>query len=31
MLDNSDLEAVKQFAPQTTRAVLITHRKDGGL
>ena len=32
MLANSaDLEAVKQFAPLTTRSVLITRRKDGGL
>jgi PPOX class probable F420-dependent enzyme len=27
----SDLEAVKQFASQTTRSVLVTRRKDGGL
>ena len=32
MLANAtDLEAVKQFASQTTRSVLITRRKDGGL
>jgi PPOX class probable F420-dependent enzyme len=30
-LDSADLEAVKQFAAQTTRAVLVTRRKDGGL
>ena len=28
---SADLEAVKQFAAQTTRAVLVTRRKDGGL
>src|ERR1700694_819610 len=28
---SADLEAVKQFAVQTTRAVLVTHRKGGGL
>ncbi len=27
----TDLEAVKEFATQTTRAVLVTRRKDGGL
>jgi PPOX class probable F420-dependent enzyme len=27
----SDLEALKQFAAQTTRSVLVTRRKDGGL
>ena len=26
-----DLDAVRQFATQTTRAVLVTRRKDGGL
>lgn len=30
-LASSDLETVKQFATGTTRAVLITRRKDGGL
>ena len=30
-LTSADLEAVKQFAAQTTRAVLVTRRKDGGL
>ena len=28
---SADLEAIKQFAAQTTRAVLVTRRKDGGL
>jgi PPOX class probable F420-dependent enzyme len=28
---SADLDAVKQFAAQTTRAVLVTRRKDGGL
>jgi PPOX class probable F420-dependent enzyme len=28
---SADLEALKQFAAQTTRAVLVTRRKDGGL
>ncbi|HEX8967370.1 MAG TPA: TIGR03618 family F420-dependent PPOX class oxidoreductase, partial [Chloroflexota bacterium] len=27
----ADLEAVRQFASQTTRAVLVTRRRDGGL
>ena len=27
----TDLEALKNFAADTTRAVLVTHRKDGGL
>lgn len=27
---SQDLEALKQFASQTARAVLVTHRKDGG-
>ena len=27
----ADLEALKQFATQTTRSVLVTRRKDGGL
>jgi PPOX class probable F420-dependent enzyme len=27
----ADLDALKQFAAQTTRAVLVTRRKDGGL
>jgi PPOX class probable F420-dependent enzyme len=32
MLANAaDLETVKQFASQTTRSVLVTRRKDGGL
>jgi PPOX class probable F420-dependent enzyme len=32
MLANpADLEALKQFAAQTTRSVLVTRRKDGGL
>src|SRR5438445_9304945 len=29
--NSADLEAVKQFAQTTTRSVLITRRKDGGL
>jgi PPOX class probable F420-dependent enzyme len=29
--NSADLEAVKQFAPETTRSVLVTRRKDGGL
>src|SRR5919198_5323664 len=28
---SADLEAIKHFAAQTTRAVLVTRRKDGGL
>jgi PPOX class probable F420-dependent enzyme len=28
---SADLEALNQFASQTTRAVLVTRRKDGGL
>jgi PPOX class probable F420-dependent enzyme len=28
---SDDLDAVRQFATQTTRAVLVTRRKDGGL
>ena len=28
---SADLEALKQFASATTRAVLVTRRKDGGL
>jgi len=28
---SADLNAVKQFGDQTTRAVLVTRRKDGGL
>jgi PPOX class probable F420-dependent enzyme len=28
---STDLEALKQFAKGTTRAVLVTRRKDGGL
>jgi len=28
---SADLEAVKQFAAQSARAVLVTRRKDGGL
>jgi PPOX class probable F420-dependent enzyme len=28
---SADLQVVKQFAAQTTRAVLVTRRKDGGL
>ncbi|HLZ32065.1 MAG TPA: TIGR03618 family F420-dependent PPOX class oxidoreductase [Chloroflexota bacterium] len=31
LASSADLEAVKQFAAQTTRAVLVTRRKDGGL
>ena len=31
LANSSDLEAVKQFATQTTRSVLVTRRKDGGL
>jgi PPOX class probable F420-dependent enzyme len=27
----ADLDALRQFAAQTTRAVLVTRRKDGGL
>ncbi len=27
----ADLDAVKQFLSDTTRAILITHRKDGGI
>ncbi|MBV9326558.1 MAG: TIGR03618 family F420-dependent PPOX class oxidoreductase [Chloroflexi bacterium] len=30
-LPTSDLDMLKQFAAKTTRAVLITRRKDGGL
>ena len=30
-LTSADREAVKQFAAQTTRSVLVTRRKDGGL
>jgi PPOX class probable F420-dependent enzyme len=30
-LTSADLAAVKQFTGQTTRAVLVTRRKDGGL
>jgi PPOX class probable F420-dependent enzyme len=30
-LASSDLETLKQFAARTTRAVLVTRRKDGGL
>jgi PPOX class probable F420-dependent enzyme len=29
--NSADLQAVKQFATQSARAVLITRRKDGGL
>jgi PPOX class probable F420-dependent enzyme len=28
---SADLDALKQFAPRTTRAVLVTRRRDGGL
>jgi PPOX class probable F420-dependent enzyme len=28
---SADLDALRQFAEQTTRAVLVTRRKDGGL
>jgi PPOX class probable F420-dependent enzyme len=28
---SADLDALRQFAAQTTRAVLVTRRKDGGL
>jgi PPOX class probable F420-dependent enzyme len=31
LVNSADLQAVKRFAPQTTRSVLITRRKDGGL
>jgi PPOX class probable F420-dependent enzyme len=27
----ADLESIKRFAPRTTRAVLVTRRKDGGV
>ena len=30
-LEAEDIEALKQFASKTTRAVLVTRRKDGGL
>jgi PPOX class probable F420-dependent enzyme len=29
--NTGDLDAVRQFATQTTRAILVTRRKDGGL
>jgi PPOX class probable F420-dependent enzyme len=29
--NSDDLDAVRQFATQTTRAILVTRRKDGGL
>jgi PPOX class probable F420-dependent enzyme len=31
LASSADLETVKQFAAQTTRAVMVTRRKDGGL